>query len=104
MGVSAKNQIISNRKNTVWGWKKLLGRPFSDAQVQQERQRLPYDVVQCKDGSTGIQVQYMGEEQVFSPEQITATMLGKLRDVAGAALSTKVVDCVISVITKLLAL
>jgi hypothetical protein len=34
---------------------------------------------------------------VFSPEQITATMLGKLRDVASAALSTKVVDCVVSV-------
>ncbi len=44
----------------------------------------------------------MGEEQVFSAELITATMLGKLRDVASAALSTKVVDCVVSVRVQLL--
>ena len=51
----AKNQLVTNRKNTLWGWKKLIGRPFNDAQVQSEKQRLPYDIVANPDGSTGIQ-------------------------------------------------
>ncbi len=56
LGVAAKNQMVTNRKNSVWGFKKLLGRPFNDPQVQQERPKLSYDVVEGPDGSTGIQV------------------------------------------------
>lgn len=56
VGVAAKNQIVTNRKNTIWGWKKFLGRPFNDPQVQQELPKLSYDVVEGPEGSTGIQV------------------------------------------------
>jgi heat shock protein 4 len=56
VGVAAKNQLVTNRKNTIWGWKKFLGRPFNDPQVQQELPKLSYDVVQGPEGSTGIKV------------------------------------------------
>ena len=56
MGASAKNQIVSNFKNTVWGWKKLLGRKFKDPIVQREIPLLPYEVVEMPNGSVGIKV------------------------------------------------
>jgi len=56
IGGSAKQQIVSNFKNTVSGWKKLIARQFSDPQVQSERSLLPYDIVEQPDGTAGIQV------------------------------------------------
>lgn len=97
MGASAKNQLISNFKNTVWGWKKLIGRKFQDPVVQRELKHLPYEVVEGPNDSVGIKVQYMGEKHLFSTEQVTAMMLTKLKEIAEANLKTKVVDCVLSV-------
>jgi len=56
MGASAKNQLISNIKNTIWGWKKLIGRKFTEYVVQKEIPHLTYEVVETKDGAIGIQV------------------------------------------------
>ena len=56
MGLSAKNQMVANIKNTVSGWKKMTGRKFRDPVVTAECARLPYEVVECADGSTGIKV------------------------------------------------
>lgn len=50
IGASAKNQVISNFKNTIWGWKRLLGRKFDDPIVQNEIKVLPYKVVTSSDG------------------------------------------------------
>ncbi|KAK2169050.1 hypothetical protein LSH36_12g03072 [Paralvinella palmiformis] len=97
IGGSAKQQIVSNFKNTVSGWKKLIARQFSDPQVQSERSLLPYDIVEQPDGTAGIQVYYLGEQQVFSPHQVTAMMFTKLKQVAEHALKMKIVDVVISV-------
>nr|CAD7396596.1 unnamed protein product [Timema poppensis] len=97
LGVAAKNQMVTNMKNTIYGFKRLLGRKFSDPFVQKELQFLPFKVVQQAGGSIGIKANYLGEEQVFSPEQITAMLFTKLKDTAETALKTKVNDCVISV-------
>jgi len=97
MGMAAKNMIMSNMKNTVWGFKKLIGRKFADPVVQREVKEMPFDVVETPDGTTGIRVQYLGESQVFSPEQITAMMFTKLKEITETNLKTKVVDVVISV-------
>ncbi|XP_014665007.1 PREDICTED: 97 kDa heat shock protein-like [Priapulus caudatus] len=97
MGVAAKQQMVSNLKNTIWGFKKLIGRNFDDPRLQREKDFLPYDIVRQPDGSTGVKVQYLGEEQVFSPQQIMAMMLTKLKDVTESGLKAKVNDCVISV-------
>nr|AKP54258.1 heat shock protein 4L [Liposcelis bostrychophila] len=97
MGVAAANQTVTNMKNTIVGFKRLLGRKFNDPYVQQEMQFLPYAVVPNQDGSLGIKVHYMNEEHVFTPEQITAMLFTKLKEIAESALKTKVNDCVISV-------
>ncbi|XP_076237463.1 heat shock protein 70Cb isoform X2 [Calliopsis andreniformis] len=97
LGVAAKNQMVTNMKNTIFGFKRLLGRKYNDPQVQKELQSLPFKVTQQADGSIGIHVQYLGEEHVFSPEQITAMLFTKLKDISETALQTTVNDCVISV-------
>jgi len=58
MGASAKNQLISNVKNTIWGWKKLIGRKFSEHVVKKDIPHLTYEVVESKDEAIGIQVCY----------------------------------------------
>ncbi|KAK6630381.1 hypothetical protein RUM44_005048 [Polyplax serrata] len=97
MGVAAANQRVTNMKHTIVEFKQLLGRKFKDPYVQQELQYLPYTVVPNQDGSVGIKVNYLNEEHVFTPEQITAMLFTKLKEIAESALRTKVNDCVISV-------
>lgn len=97
LGVAAKNQMVTNMKNTIYGFKRLLGRKFNDPHVQQELKYLPYRAVPQQNGSIGIKVSYLDEEHVFSPEQITAMLFTKLKDISENALKTKVNDCVISV-------
>jgi len=97
IGNSAKNQIITNLKNTVWGTKRLQARQFNDKQVQAEIPRLPYSIIQQDNGEVGLEVRYGGEVSVFSPLQITVMLLSKLKETAEKGLSIKVVDCVISV-------
>ncbi|XP_053599768.1 97 kDa heat shock protein isoform X2 [Plodia interpunctella] len=97
LGVAAKNQMVTNMKNTVFGFKRLLGRKYSDPLVQKELKHFPFKVEQRADGGIGIRVNYLGEENVFSPEQITAMLFTKLKDIATVALQTQINDCVISV-------
>lgn len=56
LGVAAKNQLVTNMKNTVHGFKRLLGRKFDDPSVQAELQHLPYKVERGPDGNLGIRV------------------------------------------------
>ena len=56
MGVSAKNQHIMNFKNTLYGFKVLLGRKFSDPFVQNEIKILPFEIVQQENDTIGIKV------------------------------------------------
>ncbi|XP_043678415.1 97 kDa heat shock protein isoform X2 [Vespula pensylvanica] len=97
LGVAAKNQMVTNMKNTIYGFKRLLGRKFNDLQVQRELKCLSFKSSQQADGNIGIHVQYLGEEHIFSPEQITAMLFTKLKDTSETALQTAVNDCVISV-------
>ncbi|KAM3968072.1 heat shock protein 70Cb isoform 4-T4 [Aphomia sociella] len=97
LGVAAKNQMVTNMKNTVFGFKRLLGRKFSDPFVQKELKHFPFKVEQRPDGGIGIRINYLGEDNVFSPEQITAMLFTKLKDIATTALQTQINDCVISV-------
>lgn len=84
-------------KNTICGFKHLLGRKFKDPVVQKEIQSLPYRVEELSNGSIGIRVNYMDEEHIFSPEQITAMLFTKLKVDATSALQTQIYDCVITV-------
>ena len=61
MGASAKNQQIANLKNTVSGWKKLIGRAYDDPLVQQEKVLLPYEVIQMENMMAGVKVSMLVE-------------------------------------------
>uniref|UniRef100_A0A8C2G2G1 Heat shock protein 4a n=1 Tax=Cyprinus carpio TaxID=7962 RepID=A0A8C2G2G1_CYPCA len=97
IGAAAKSQVVTNCQNTVQGFKRFHGRPFSDPYVQAAKSSLVFDLAQMPTGSTGIKVMYMEEEKVFSIEQVTAMLLSKLKETAEAALKKPVADCVISV-------
>lgn len=58
LGVAARNQMVTNMKNTIYGFKRLLGRKYNDSQVQQELQMLPFKVTQQTDGNIGIHVSF----------------------------------------------
>eukprot|EP00095_Tigriopus_kingsejongensis_P004434 snap_masked-scaffold227_size249015-processed-gene-0.6 protein:Tk04434 transcript:snap_masked-scaffold227_size249015-processed-gene-0.6-mRNA-1 annotation:"97 kda heat shock" len=97
MGVGAKNQLLTNLKRTFFGFKGLLGRTFDDPSVQSERSRLPFPISKAPDGGILIHVNYLSQEQAFTPQQLTAMLFTKLKDTADLALQTKVKDVVISV-------
>lgn len=96
IGVAAKNQQVTNMKNTVGGFKRLLGRKFNDPHVQHELTSIPARVEARNDGSIGIKVNYLGEDQHFGPEQLTAMLFTKLKETSAAAMQTQVNDCVIA--------
>ena len=56
MGLSAKNQMVMNFRNTIWGFKTLVGRKFSDPYVQNEIKQFPYEVVEQPNDGIGIKV------------------------------------------------
>ncbi|KAI8041006.1 heat shock 70 kDa protein 4 isoform X2 [Drosophila gunungcola] len=96
IGVAAKNQQVTNMKNTVGGFKRLLGRKFNDPHVQHELTSIPARVEARGDGSIGIKVNYLGEDQHFGPEQLTAMLFTKLKETSASAMQTQVNDCVIA--------
>ena len=59
MGSAAKTLMISNLKNTLWGFKKYIGRNYSDPEVQAEKRRVPYEVVEGPGGTTGVKVRVL---------------------------------------------
>lgn len=97
IGVAAKNQMVTNMKNTIHGFKRLLGRSIDDPFVKQELKHLPFNVVKTGDNKIGINVNYLNEQHTFSVEQITGMLLTKLKEISEISLKTKVNDCVISV-------
>ncbi|XP_061484442.1 heat shock protein 105 kDa [Rhineura floridana] len=97
IGVSAKNQLITHAKNTVFNFKRFHGRTFNDPFIQKEKEHLSYSVIPMENGNVGIKVMYMDEEHLFSVEQITAMLLTKLKETAENNLKKAVSDCVISV-------
>ncbi|KAL8584488.1 hypothetical protein ACOMHN_016809 [Nucella lapillus] len=99
MGAAAKQQAVTNFKNTVIGFKRVLGRSFKDPMVKKEMGRFfrPNVVEEDKDGNPLFRMSYMGEIQSFTAPQLQAMLLTKLKQTAETALKTKVVDAVISV-------
>lgn len=97
IGVAAKNQMVTNMKNTIHGFKRLLGRSIDDPFVKQELKHLPFNVVKSNNNKIGINVNYVNEQHTFSVEQITGMLLTKLKEISEISLKTKVNDCVISV-------
>jgi len=97
IGDAAKNQVAMNPANTVFDAKRLIGRKFSDPVVQADMRHWSFKVV-CRDGDKPhIQVEFKGETKVFSPEEISAMVLTKMKETAESFLGKKVTSAVITV-------
>jgi molecular chaperone DnaK len=93
VGLLAKRQAITNPENTIFSIKRLIGRKFKDAEVQNDIKRLPYKIVEASNGDAKV---IMGGKE-YSPAEISAMILQKLKLDAEAFLGDKVTDAVITV-------
>jgi L1 cell adhesion molecule like protein len=97
VGEDAKEQSNLNPCNTCFDVKRILGRKFNDEGVDEDIDHFPFEVVPDRNDLPLIKVAYKGEEKTFKPEQISALVLGKMRDVAEAYLGKRVKKAVITV-------
>ncbi len=93
VGLLAKRQSVTNPKNTIFSVKRLIGRKWDDPEVQRDKAWLPYDVQEGPNGSVQVK---MGDKW-YSPEEISAMILSKLKADAEARLGEKVDEAVITV-------
>lgn len=97
IGEAAKNQAPLNPERTVFDVKRLIGRKFDDPEVQRDIRMVPYKIVN-KEGKPYIQVKIKdGEVKVFSPEEISAMILQKMKETAESYLGKKIKHAVITV-------
>jgi heat shock protein 4 len=97
IGQASKAMEVTNAKNTINNFKRLLGRRYQDSYVQQEKEFNAYSIIEGNGGSVNIEVDYLNERKRFTPEQIAGIMFTKLRQITDTELKTKAVDCVIGV-------
>jgi molecular chaperone DnaK len=95
VGQAAKRQAVTNATNTIFSVKRFMGRKFDE--VQDELRRVPYKVVKAANGDAHIQVQVGGETKTFSPPEISAMILAKLKSDAEAKLGEKITQAVVTV-------
>ncbi|PLW44895.1 hypothetical protein PCASD_09132 [Puccinia coronata f. sp. avenae] len=96
IGDAAKNQAAMNPRMTVFDAKRLIGRRFDDSDVKKDMVHWPFTVIE-KEGNPFIQVDYLGETKTFSPQEISAMVLTKLKETAETKLGKEVKKAVITV-------
>src|SRR3954462_1452177 len=92
VGQVANRQRVTNPTNTIFGVKRLIGRKFDDEEVQRDLKLMPYKIVKA---GTGVKVEMAGKE--YSPEEVSAMILSKLKADAEAFLGEPVTEAVITV-------
>jgi molecular chaperone DnaK len=93
VGQIAKRQAITNPESTIFSIKRLIGRKFDSAEVQEAMKHLPYKIVKAANGDAHVQVR----GTVYSPAEISAMILQKMRQTAEDYLGEKVTDAVVTV-------
>ncbi len=97
IGDAAKNQVSMNPENTIFDAKRLIGRKIDDTTIQADMQHWPFKVVAKDGGKPHVQVEFKGEQKTFSPEEISAMILIKMKEIAESYLGSAVTDAVITV-------
>jgi molecular chaperone DnaK len=95
VGQSAKRQAVTNPENTIFSAKRLIGRKFSE--LTEDDKRLPYKIVAASSGDAHIEVEVDGEKKAYSPQEISAMVLGKMKADAEAKLGETIEEAVITV-------
>jgi molecular chaperone DnaK len=93
VGQAAKRQAVTNPDNTIFGVKRLIGRRFDDADLAKDKQNLPFALVNGGNGDAWVEAK--GEK--YSPSQISAFILGKMKETAESYLGEDVTQAVITV-------
>ena len=93
VGQPAKNQAITNPEGTIYSVKRLIGRPWSDPEVQKDKELLPFEMRKSK--TDGVEVKM--DEEWYTPQEISAKILAKLKEDAEDFLGEKVKEAVITV-------
>lgn len=97
IGDSAKSQAALNPKNTVFDAKRLIGRRFDDSVIQKDMKHWPFSVVKGDNGKPEIEVEFKGETKRFTPEEVSAMVLTKMKESAEAYLGHPVKNAVVTV-------
>ncbi|BAT98525.1 Heat shock protein [Vigna angularis] len=97
IGTAGAACSLMNPKNSISEFKRLIGRKFSDPELQRDLKSLPFLVTEGNDGYPLIHVQYLGEAKKFTPTQVFGMMLSNLKEIAENNLITAVVDCCIGI-------
>src|SRR6266496_3327085 len=95
VGQAAKRQAVTNPQNTVSSIKRFMGRKFDE--VHEEQKRVPYKIVKAANGDAHVQVDVNGQLKTFSPPEISAMILSKLKADAEAKLGEKITQAVVTV-------
>src|SRR3989440_12462496 len=95
VGEAAKRQAVTNPRNTIYSIKRFMGRKYDE--VQEEIKRVPYKVVRGANGDAAVEVEVDGKPKQFSPPEISAMILTKLRTDAEMRLGEKITQAVITV-------
>src|SRR5438876_4176624 len=95
VGDAAKRQAVTNSRNTIYSIKRFMGRKFGE--VEEERKRVPYKVVSGPNGDACVEVEVEGKPKLFTPPEISAMILGKLKADAEMRLGEKITQAVITV-------
>ncbi|KAL2125145.1 hypothetical protein VTJ04DRAFT_1510 [Mycothermus thermophilus] len=97
IGEAAKNQAAMNPANTIFDVKRLIGRRFDDPTVKKDMESWPFKVIDDGNGNPKVEVQYLGSTHTFSPQEISAMVLTKMKEIAETKLGKKVEKAVITV-------
>ena len=93
VGQPAKRQAVQNPECTFFATKRLIGRRFDDAMVQKDIKMVPYKIIKANNGDAWVQCR----DDKYSPSQVAAFVLGKMKETAEAYLGGSVTDAVITV-------
>jgi len=96
IGDAAKNQVAMNPNNTIFDAKRLIGRKFNDSTVAADMKHWPFKVINSG-GKPKLEVEYKNEGKQFTPEEISAMVLVKMKETAEAYLGHPVKDAVVTV-------
>uniref|UniRef100_A0A7N0TRT0 Uncharacterized protein n=1 Tax=Kalanchoe fedtschenkoi TaxID=63787 RepID=A0A7N0TRT0_KALFE len=97
IGTAGAATTMTNPKNAVSQIKRLIGRQFSDPELQRDLPALPFNVTEGPDGYPLINVQYLGEARSFTPTQVLGMLFSNLKEIAEKNLNAAVVDCCIGI-------